>query len=743
MDSINTIFPLLLKKTLDADEEASNINKCIQVTSTKWIGLSLMGRVLSQCQQSLILSYGIAWIKATAQIVTLKYEDDGIRQLAAENFSTLLRYSSHIPEIARELSSSTLSSIIQDVLQSDFSDPLPCLRCLKAALKYFPGSCGALKGKVASFLSAHITSFNMKTQNLAIQCWCYIPVLGGGGTGRKIHTMQWETQCKETIDCLMFVIGKLFDLNQREDVLDPSLNSLSINFQNLPESEPELSFALIKRFIALCKCLTTLLETSCLPVFVNVPVDLLLQTIETCCDIVPKALGFTSEKLLRLGYLSNIHESCLQLFSSLIKSCSQYICRHSTLINHIFGNLLNLWSNTSHTFKQSIQSIDVRVSVYTVMSDWIQCCGTKSRFLCGQPSLPESFLDHFVKDISIISKDTQSVGVVSKQQVSAKGTSKTEKITTDGISTVNGNMFNWKSASLLCSQALKVARLCVYTFGFKLPLNVHKTFQEVVVFALLQLMEDRDTVMPYSKCTVCRKELYHLLLALTLSYHPHWPPPTQFAVLAFAHGSAHECCMEIRSFCKESSVIVANIIRPRLPTLHRCSIDYINNVKKAMQKHYGSTTTNGIVENKDLTSTKNQSINLDPDVVDSRSNESSNFALQNNNEESKVSSDHDMSENVPDEEVYENSNDLVSGYNETEVCKELSDEENKEADPVDRRGLKRKISSMEVMPGGTSTSSTEDFNQDHQSSPPSIDMKSAEDVAKMFDDFVDAGPDDV
>ena len=33
------------------------------------------------------------------------------------------------------------------------------------------------------------------------------------------------------------------------DVLDPSLNSLSINFQNLPESEPELSFALIKRLV--------------------------------------------------------------------------------------------------------------------------------------------------------------------------------------------------------------------------------------------------------------------------------------------------------------------------------------------------------------------------------------------------------------------------------------------------------------------------------------------------------------
>jgi len=43
------------------------------------------------------------------------------------------------------------------------------------------------------------------------RCWCYIPIIGGGGTNRKDHVSQWERQFNEVLDSLDYVTNRFID----------------------------------------------------------------------------------------------------------------------------------------------------------------------------------------------------------------------------------------------------------------------------------------------------------------------------------------------------------------------------------------------------------------------------------------------------------------------------------------------------------------------------------------------------
>nr|XP_009859350.1 proline-, glutamic acid- and leucine-rich protein 1 [Ciona intestinalis] len=567
-NDLHSILSLISKKDWRNKEEIHQVNTCLRAGPTKCVGLVAMKNILSQCDASTVLKDGISWLHICCETATSPHEDDSSRQVAAENFHEILKYSKNLAELSRKLSTETISQIMSKLISlkpTDHSNK-HFLICLEAVLKFFPGPCGPFKGKIAKCLASSMLSLESELRKFSVRCWSYIPVLGGGGTGRRNHVMQWQQQITDILDCLDHICSCLFDDHHNEEILDPSLLMLSIQFPPLSKEEPLLSNQLIQRLFTFCECLSSLLEVN-LPAQVEIPFERIFYFLLSCFNVNPKQLGFTSEKILRSSYLCDIHMSCLNVFDVLTRQCRQHISRHSSALNQIFLNLLTLWRDRTPMAGRTNLFSEIRLQIYNSVSCWIKCCGSKSNFLCGESHVVEPMLELLIKDILPTPDNIKLSGQGENLYEKNRNKNKLNNLTGLSGSRIFDNSSNWE----VCTKALEVGRLCVLYLGPQLSVNVHKMLQESVVAICMKLIQKDPNLQPYNSCESVRLQLYHLLLSLTISSSPSWPSPLQYSSRIFSHGSNHDQSPDVRFFCTEACITLTHVTHPRSAPMHRTS----------------------------------------------------------------------------------------------------------------------------------------------------------------------------
>ncbi|KAG8545993.1 hypothetical protein GDO81_019950 [Engystomops pustulosus] len=120
----------------------------------------------------------------------------------------------------------------------------------------------------------------------------------------------------------------------------------------------------------------------------------------------------------------------------------------------------------------------------------------------------------------------------------------------------------------LCSAALRALCSIILYGGSLIKEDSHRRLQELSIPLLIRLQQGPDQwIGPYTN-SECRKQLYRLLLSLTLTPSPRLPPPLHCAIRIFRLGLTEEN-LQVSMFCTEALAICRVIIHPRVPTLQR------------------------------------------------------------------------------------------------------------------------------------------------------------------------------
>lgn len=563
-----------------SEDEVRGINSMVRVSSSRTLGLTVMNKVLSQCDLSVINNFGIPWLIVTAETVTMAYENDSVRFLAAKNFGQILKICCQIPDLARTISLNHINVIFRQLLDYNSSSVLPSLKCIKSILKYFPGPCGEFKGKLVKYLAPLMQSISTHVKNKSIKCWCYIPIIGGGGKDKKEHAKQYERQFQEALDSLIYVTNRIFNnssLSQENSDIDPSVNSLSLLFPEIPKPELQKFYSLFSRYEILCKCLSGMLQSQNFSAVVMLPFNKLISCILLSCSTSLQTFGYTSEMRLRSRYLSHFHQCSLNMLKVLMQNFSHEVCQFSKAINHMFINILSVWRHPTNKDEFVGDCSSIRASFYEVAILWVQCCGWKSKFLCEE-NLGQIMLSNIVNDITFQTHLNDVKWDV--EQTKKNGKRKTEP--------VQGQNLNicYRSYSLLRVNALKVVRLSLYSHGSQMPIIIHKDLQETAIKLLLQMKYLTDHA--YNNCEASRSELYHLLLALCIAPHHKWPAPIHFAINLLKQASSIEKSLTVRTVINEALLSLSHIIRPQAPALHLPSSNF---VEECIKKHSQSKPT--------------------------------------------------------------------------------------------------------------------------------------------------------
>ncbi|XP_077969961.1 proline-, glutamic acid- and leucine-rich protein 1-like isoform X2 [Styela clava] len=550
-------------------KQARKINSDLNNPKTKYDGLVRLNKLLDLCDENIISDNAATWIKSLPHIILQVHDVSTTRQLAAENFSLLLSQSCQIPSVSREISSTLIPTTLTSLLQANGKDG-PVVSAIYSILINYPTSCADLRSRIVKFVMSLMMSPIRNKRRNAIECWAQVPFLGGGGSQRSTHAQQWQNQLDQTIQSLKFSF-RLYMGEDREDVSDPCVGSLSLPFLQLPNTEPELSDVLIQRICTLFECLQALMNVDFRAV-VQIPIKSIMTTLFDVLDIIPSQLGNTSEMLHRASFIPLIQGTALQLFGKLTHICNRNLCQYSSRVNRTLYSLLDLWKDKSPVHGKNKKYNLIRTQVYTAILEWIKNCGVTCRFLCGPNHLNQIVLKHIIDDFIPMSNTLKVTNATVQTNNSKKAKKRRLNEASQELlhSSSCDRIRNPKVNLQLCTSTLKVILEAISTLGHRLFSEMHRLLQENIIIIVLKLQQG-EVMDPYTRCSAPRLLLYKVLLALTLSPPLSVAPPTALVVKIFSFALSNEKIPEIKSFCTEGISSLNVVIHPWRNSWHICS----------------------------------------------------------------------------------------------------------------------------------------------------------------------------
>ncbi|XP_026581827.1 proline-, glutamic acid- and leucine-rich protein 1-like, partial [Pseudonaja textilis] len=248
------------------------------------------------------------------------------------------------------------------------------------------------------------------------------------------------------------------------------------------------------------------------------------------------------------------------------RSCGPRLVRFGGALVRLFPQVLNTWRAGQEFPSPGLQRpySAVRARLYQVLDLWVQVAGAASGLLLGHSSQSDALLGHLIQDISPPSdalKIQPSPALEGKPSAAKKAK----------LSPASGlgcpfRKHDPQANSDVCLAALQGLSRAVLTSGSLMREQLHTRLQELAIPLLIRLGQaDLPLGSPYASAG-CRRELYRLLLALSLAPAPSCPPPLHCAVRLLSQGRTDPNLL-VSSFCTEASVICNALLHPRVPSL--------------------------------------------------------------------------------------------------------------------------------------------------------------------------------
>ncbi|KAM4749195.1 proline-, glutamic acid- and leucine-rich protein 1 [Rhinophrynus dorsalis] len=541
----------------------SSCNSRLMSASTRVEGLSLLCLVVEESSTDVFQQHCVSWIRGLLQIIQSP-DPPRVVSLAVFVLRALLAHSSALPELSRDISTNHIPGLLTSLLGLRRQCLIPALEGIRSCMISYPRACGSLRGKLTAFLLNLLDAENTQIQELACQCFSVLPSLGSGFSQGVKHTENWERQIQSVLCSLHSAFQQLYQACETDSARYEGPGT-ELELPSVEDDGTRSVLQLVRRFTALGQCVHLLLSEQ-FPAPVRVPVSDILSLVCRVINMSPKNLSWHGEESLKLLLLPRIHRSALELLESTIITCGPRLLPFSSVICRLFPQLLSSWAAvrgvSSFPPGQERPYSSLRATVYHVLERWVTICGVSSGVLLGPAHHAEVLLTHFLSDIT---PPTDSIKISGFVQLG----SKKQKVSEVGDGEFRGHSKREPNAnSELCSAALKGLCAIILHFGSAIKEDTHRRLQELSIPLLIRLQQGTDQWLgPYAS-SECRKELYRLLLCLTLNPHPRLPAPLHCAIRIF-RGGLTEDGLHVSLFCTEALAICRVLIHPRVPSLQR------------------------------------------------------------------------------------------------------------------------------------------------------------------------------
>ncbi|OCT90526.1 hypothetical protein XELAEV_18019141mg [Xenopus laevis] len=541
----------------------SSCNSRLTSASSRIEGLSLLALAVEESPTDVFVQHCVSWLRSLLQIIQSQ-DPPRVVSLAVFVLRSLLAHSSALPELSREISTNHIPGLLTSLLGLRRQCLVPALEGIRSCFLSYPRACGSLRGKLTAFLLSLLDAENQQIQEVACQCYSLLPSLGSGFSQGIKHTENWERQIQSVICSLHSVFLQLYQ-GSETDTARYEGSGTELEFPSVEDDGTHGVLQLARRFTALGQCMRLLLREQ-FPAPVRVPVSDILSLVCRVVNVSPKNLSWHGEESLKLLLLPRVHSSILEILEATIIACGPRLLPFSAVICRLFPQLLLSWAAvkgiTGIPSGQERPYSSLRCSVYRVLETWVTTCGISSGVLQGPMHHSDILLANLLSDIT---PPTDAIKMSTFVQLGAKK----QKVSEVGDDDFQSHRKRDNTANVeLCAAALKGLCCVILHCGSVIKEDVHRRLQELSIPLLLRLQQGSDQWLGPYISSDCRKELYRLLLCLTLTPNPKLPAPLHCAIRIFRGGTTEES-LQVSRFSTEALAICRILIHPRVPSLQR------------------------------------------------------------------------------------------------------------------------------------------------------------------------------
>ncbi|CAL7943590.1 unnamed protein product [Xylocopa violacea] len=569
----------------------STINNHLNRSQSRYNGLLILDKILSQCSKDVFLKYSIFWISKATQILESIHSTPQELSISCKVLGYLIIKSKNIPEIQKQVSMQYVKQLINIINNLDVGNKSGPIYYLIAVLLYqYPEVCERFQISIKKIILSQIDSSQENLVNASAKCYALLAKATERSfkppTAKPNYT-SWTYNQALICNSLHVIMDDLFSsLIELENVdIWDKLELLNIPEENIIQ----FYFKQKQRFLNLCSYLSCMLcgfdkKNSVLP-------HEILKVLCRGLAIQPSNLknqNTVREQILYL-ILPQLHIALFSVLDALIIGFKEQLIPFGSTILQLFLQTLQWTENVLDnqiTISGNKPFRNVRICVYKCLSSWL----INTNAMSGIETVADEYLPSILKDI-VPEKDCVLLTIQKTQNLSKRALKRLRDSQYERGTYLNNGIASNKEHYLdpdMCKVALDTLQNIFFNSGTLLKQTFFKTIQNIVIPLLYDCYLSSAEQKFYKENPSCRLLLFRVLRALQMNPHTLVPLPTQYSLEIFEM-ALNDNNLDITQEAKVALAELEKIVHPRVPPIQLAQAETVQKEfvtdDQVMQEH--------------------------------------------------------------------------------------------------------------------------------------------------------------
>ncbi|XP_043791348.1 proline-, glutamic acid- and leucine-rich protein 1-like [Apis laboriosa] len=555
----------------------STINTYLNQSQSRYNGLLILDKILSQCSKDIFSKYCILWISKSMQVLESIHSTLQELSISCKVLGSLIIQSKNIPEIQKQVSTQIVKQFINTINNLNSEKKCgPIYYLIAVLLHQYPEVCERFQISIKKIILLQIDSSQKNLVNASARCYALLAKAterSFKSSVSKSNYTCWTYNQALICNSLHVIMDKLFsNLIELENVnISDKLDLPNISEENIIQ----FYFKQKQRFLNLCSYLSYMLcglgtKNSVLP-------HEILKVLCRGLAIQPsniKNQNSVKEQILYL-ILPELHIALFNVLDSLINGFKEQLIPFGLTILQLFLQTLQWTENVlvnQITISGNKPFRNVRISVYKCLNSWLM----NTNSLSGIETIADEYLLSILKDI-VPEKDRILLTIQKTQNLSKRALKRLRDSQYEKGIYLNNGIASDKEHYLhidTCKIALDILQNIFFSSGTFLKQTFFKTVQSIVISLLYDCYLSNTEQKFYKEYPDCRLLLLRVLRASQMNPHSLMPLPTQYSLEIFEM-ALNDNNLYIIQEAKIALAELEKIIHPYAPPIQLTQVEII------------------------------------------------------------------------------------------------------------------------------------------------------------------------
>ncbi|PBC27525.1 Proline-, glutamic acid- and leucine-rich protein [Apis cerana cerana] len=546
----------------------STINTYLNQSQSRYSGLIILDKILSQCSKDIFSKYCILWISKSMQVLESIHSTSQELSISCKVLGSLIIQSKNIPEIQKQVSTQIVKQFINIINNLNSEKKCgPIYYLIAVLLHQYPEVCERFQISIKKIILLQIDSSEKNLVNASARCYALL----AKATERsfkpsvsKSNYTCWTYNQALICNSLHVIMDELFsNLIELENVniwdkLDlPNISEENIIQFYFKQKQRFLNFGLGTK-------------NSVLP-------HEILKVLCRGLAIQPsniKNQNSVKEQILYL-ILPELHIALFHVLDSLINGFKEQLIPFGLTILQLFLQTLQWTENVlvnQITIGGNKPFRNVRISVYKCLNSWLM----NTNSLSGIETIADEYLLSILKDI-VPEKDRILLTIQKTQNLSKRALKRLRDSQYEKGIYLNNGIASDKEHYLdidTCKIALDILQNIFFSSGTFLKQTFFKTVQNIIISLLYDCYLSNTEQKFYKEYPDCRLLLLRVLRASQMNPHSLMPLPTQYSLEIFEM-ALNDNNLYIVQEAKIALAELEKIIHPYAPPIQLTQVEII------------------------------------------------------------------------------------------------------------------------------------------------------------------------